>query len=266
MNSDVADHSRVNKEWERFLNGDEGLLKFERAMFGSLPSSPRCSLCYAPFEGPFKWLLKLMAKDPWRRNPNICRFCGNWLSKKGPGGAQIELTLLFADIRGSTSLAERLPSNEYVRLINQFFTSATESFVKNGGIIDQLVGDEAIGLFIPGFIGDGHVDAAYRSALQLLESTGHGQDREPRIPVGIGIHTGSAYVGCVGSAENFTEFTAVGNSMNTTARLTSKAAAGNIVMSKAAVQKSNVDTSKMRLDSFSLKGKEDSIPVYITEV
>ena len=137
----MVDKPRVNEEWARFLNGDERLLRIGQKLFRPLPSPPRCTLCYAPFKGPFRGLLKLMMKDPWPRNPNICRFCGNWLAKKGPGGAHVELSLMFADIRGSTRLAETLSSADYVSLINRFYESASAAFVRHGAIIDQLVGD-----------------------------------------------------------------------------------------------------------------------------
>jgi len=262
----MVDNPRVNEEWARFLNGDEHLLKIGQRMFRPLPSPPRCALCYAPFKGPFKWLLKLMMKDPWPRNPSICRFCGNWLGKKGPGGAYVELTLLFADIRGSTRLAETLSSADYVSLINRFYESATTAFVRHGAIIDQLVGDEAIGLFLPGFVGADHAAVAYRAAIDLLAATGHGPDARPWVPVGVGVHTGTAFVGSVGSEQNFTEFTAVGDVVNTTARLASEAEEGEVVLSSTAAEKSSIDATNMRKELLNLKGKAESVSVYVSSI
>ena len=262
----MADRQEVNEGWERFLTGKENLLKIAQPMFRKLPKSPRCVLCYAPFKGPFTWPLKLMAKDPWPRNPNVCRFCGYWLRNKGPGGAHVELTLLFADIRGSTQLAETLPPDEYVDLINRFYESATDAFVRHGAIIDQLVGDEAIGLFLPGFVGQDHVAIAYQAATDLLAATGHGGGGDPWVPVGIGVHTGTAFVGSVGSEQNFTEFTAVGDSVNTTARLASKADMGEVVISSTAVEGSSIDPTGMRRESFDLKGKAESYSVYVSSI
>jgi adenylate cyclase len=262
----MVDKREVNRDWARFLNGDELLLKFGQAMFRTLPSPPRCALCYAPFNGPLKWPLKLMMKDPWPRNPSICRFCGDWLRKKGPGGADVELTLLFADIRGSTRLAETLSSADYVSLINRFYESATGAFVHHGAIIDQLVGDEAIGLFLPGFVGEDHPAVAYRAAVELLEATGHGQGGQPWVPVGVGVHTGTAYIGSVGSEQNFTDFTAIGDAVNTTARLASAAAAGEVVVSSTAADESSIDVTNMRNTSLDLKGKEESFPVYVASI
>lgn len=96
-------------------------------------------------------------------------------------------------------------------MINRFYETATTAFVQHGAIIDQLVGDEAIGLFLPGFVGPDHAGVAYRAATDLLAGTGHGQDAQPWVPVGVGVHTGTAFVGSVGSEQNFTEFTVVGD-------------------------------------------------------
>jgi adenylate cyclase len=262
----MTDRQAVNETWERFLNGDEFLLKFGQTIFRPLPSAPRCAMCYVPFRGPFKWILKLMMKDPWSRNPTICRFCGDWLKTRGPGGAHVELTLLFADIRGSTRLAESLSSTDYVSLINRFYEAATEAFVRNGAIIDQLVGDEAIGLFLPAFVGPDHAAAAYRTALDLLVATGHGEGARPWAPVGVGIHTGTAFVGSVGSERNFTAFTAVGDAVNTTARLASEARAGEAVMSSTTAEMSGLDLTEMRSESLDLKGKSESLPVYVASI
>lgn len=262
----MNDQHAANEGWERFLNGDEHLLKFGQTIFRPLPRSPRCALCLAPFEGPFSWFLKFMMKDPWPRNPSICRFCGDWLKKKGPGGAYIELTLLFADIRGSTKLAESLPASDYVSLINRFYAAASAAFVQHGGVIDQLVGDEAIGLFLPAFVGPDHAAAAHRSALELLQETGHGQGNQPWAPVGVGIHTGTAFVGSVGSEANFTAFTAVGDAVNTTARLSSAAKSGQAVLSSAAAEESGLDLTKMIRTSLELKGKAERLSVYVASV
>lgn len=260
----MADRQEVSENWARFLSGDEHLLRIGQKMFRPLPSPPRCAICYAPFKGPFTWILKLMMKDPWSRNPSICRFCGDWLRRKGPGGAHVELTLLFADIRGSTQLAETLPDPDYVSLINRFYESATASFVEHGAIIDQLVGDEAIGLFLPAFVGADHAAAAHRAGIALLEATGHGDGSGPWVPVGIGVHTGTAFVGSVGSEANYTEFTAVGDAVNTTARLAAEAAAGEVVLSAAAAEASGIDLTTMEKRSLDLKGKAESASVYVS--
>src|ERR1700693_1573569 len=99
--------------WEAVLSGTNPWLRFGRSVFQHLPSPPRCKLCNAPFSGVGGWLMKLIGKSPWERNPRYCRFCIAVGPKRGPGGVEIECSLLFADVRGSTSLAERLSPREY---------------------------------------------------------------------------------------------------------------------------------------------------------
>jgi len=83
MSSDL-----VNERWRGLLEGSDPMLRFGRSVFRLLPSPPRCKLCYAPFSGPGAPLMRLLGKQPWSRNPQICRFCVNWLERRGPGGVE----------------------------------------------------------------------------------------------------------------------------------------------------------------------------------
>lgn len=263
MSGTDTDRERLNDAWARFLSGQERMVHIAQRVFRPLPAPPRCVLCYAPFKGPFAGVLKLIGKDPWPRNPNICRYCGDWLRKQGPGGANVELTLLFADIRGSTRLAESLPAPDYVDLINRFYAEATAAFVRHGAIIDQLVGDEAIGLFLPGFVGQRYTSAAIAAARDLLAATGHGPDGPPWAPLGIGIHTGEAFVGSVGSEANFTDFTAVGDTVNTTARLAARADTGEILVSAEAARQASLATERMSARTLEVKGKAEPLTAFV---
>ena len=90
-------------------------------------------------------------------------------ASKQPGGAEIELSLLFADVRGSTSMAERMPPDEYSRLIARFYGAAAGVIDERDGIVDKFVSDSAVALFIPGFAGNDHTADAIGSARALLE-------------------------------------------------------------------------------------------------
>jgi adenylate cyclase len=98
------------------------------------------------------------------------------------------------------------------------------------GLVDEFVGDEVVALFVPGFGGEDHAQRAVGAARQLLLETGN-DGSEPWIPVGAGVHTGVAYVGRVGE-DDACDFTAVGDAVNTTARLASSAGAGEILVSR----------------------------------
>lgn len=245
--------------WRAMLGGTDPVLKFGRSLLQHLPSAPRCKLCNAPFSGFGGRLMKLIGKSPWERNPRYCRFCIAWGPKRGPGGVEVETSLLFADVRGSTSLAARLSPREYGEIINRFYACATEVFVAHDAIIDQLVGDEAIGLFLPGYAGPAHARRAVEAALALVEALA---GSVPQLRIGAGVHTGTAFIGSVGSADSFTDFTALGDAVNVAARLAAAAGPGEILVSAAARASAPIPPGAERR-ALSIKGKAEPIEVFV---
>lgn len=253
----------INETWRGILLGTDPLLRRGRAIFRLLPSPPRCKMCHAPFGGIGSVVMRLLGKTPWKRNPRICGFCGRWALRKGPGGAEVPLSLLFADVRGSTPIAEQMSATAYGNLIGRFFKVATDVFVETGAIIDQLVGDEAIGLYLPAYAGEDHSRQAVCAAWSLLGATGHGTDREPWIPIGIGVHTGPTFVGTVGSEDTFTDFTALGDTVNTTARLSGAAGIGEVLVSTDAARDAGLVTEGLERRTLELKGKSAAFDVVV---
>ena len=176
-------------------------------------------------------LMRLVGKGPSNKNPN---FCGDCLTKTPIGGAEIELSLLFADVRGSTGLAQRLRPVEFAAYMNKFYSAGTDVLIRTDALIDKFMGDEVIGLYTPGFAGPNHADRAVQAAQELLRATGHADSEGPSLSVGIGVHTGVAYVGTVGSEAAVSDVTVLGDVANTTARLASAAGPGEILVSDAA--------------------------------
>ena len=125
--------------------------------------------------------------------------------------------MLFADVRGSTGLAERIPAQEFSQLISRFYGTAARVVDRWNGLVDKFVGDEVVALFIPGFAGEDHATRAVDAARELLRETGN-DGAEPWVPLGVGVHTGVAYVGRVGE-DAACDFTAIGDAVNTPARL-----------------------------------------------
>ena len=252
--------SRDPKEvWGAVLTGTDPVLKYGRSVLRLLPSSPRCKLCNAPFSGAGSVLMKLIGKTPWERNPRICRFCITSLPRKWPGGVELEASLLFADIRGSTTLAESMSPAQYGELINRFFRTATDAFVQHDAIIDQLVGDEAIGLFLPGYAGPRHAGQAVAAARTLIAAM---QKAEDGLPVGIGVHTGLVFIGSVGSPDSFTDFTALGDAVNTAARLASAARAGEILLSETSRAAAGITLEQVDERLLELKGKAEPFQAF----
>jgi adenylate cyclase len=233
-----------------------------RRSFRNVPSPPRCKMCLAPFAGIGGFLLKPWF-GPWERNAQLCKSCIGTLVKTGVGGAEVPVSLLFADIRGSTALGERLRPAEFSAVLSDFYRLAADAITSNDGIVDKFVGDEAIGLFLPAFAGPNHAAMAIAAGRALIAATRRGDaSRHGEIPVGAGVHTGVAYVGTLGSSEQISDFTALGDAVNTTARLASLAVAGELLVSVSAATLGQLDVTGRERRTVEVRGRESDLEVY----
>ena len=203
-----------------------------RRIQSRIPSSPRCKMCAAPFAGPGSLLMRLVGRARWPKNPKYCAGCFGML-RANHGGAEVECSLLFADIRGSTTLAEHMSPRDFTRLMGRFYDTSSEVLIDHDAFVDKFVGDEIIGIFVPAMAGASHARRAVEAAQALLRRTGHADPGGPWVPVGVGVNTGNAYVGSIGHGSD-TELTAMGDVVNTTARLSSVASAGEILVTLSA--------------------------------
>jgi adenylate cyclase len=186
---------------------------------------------------------------------------------KYPGGTEVEISMLFVDVRGSSQLAERMTPSDFSRLMNRFYKAATDVLIKTDAFIDKLVGDEVIGLYFPLFTGPNHARQAVLAAQQLLLITGHAEEQGPWIPIGIGIHTGIAFVGTVGGAEDtVNDITALGDNVNITARLVSVAAPGEAVISEVAYAAGGLDLGELEQRRLELKGMSEPVLARVLRV
>jgi len=145
-----------------------------------------------------------------------------------------DVTILFADIRSFTSLAEKMQANEVVSMLSQFFNVMVDIIFKNNGILDKFIGDQLMAVFglVPS--ANHHSFDAITSAIAMQDATEElmrerAEQGKETFAVGIGINTGSAIVGNVGS-ENRMDYTAIGDSVNTAARLQQIAKGGEILI------------------------------------
>jgi len=226
-------------DWRRRLDGSDQGIRPLRRFWRSLPSPPRCKLCLRPFNGPGGAVMRMIGLGPWEKNPKYCRGCYQDIDANH-GGAEIELSMLFADVRGSTGIAEGMAPLEYSNLLNRFYEIATRVLVDREAVVDKFVGDEVVGLFVPGMAGLDHATRAIDAARALLIATGHDSADGPWIPIGAGVHTGVAFVGSVGD-RGVTDFTALGDSVNAAARVASMAGAGETLVTRAAIESSGLD-------------------------
>lgn len=168
------------------------------------------------------------------------------------------------DVRGSTTLAESMRPTDFSQLMNRFYAVATDVMVKTDALIDKLVGDEVIGLYLPGWAGPNHARLAVKAARDLLHATGHGTPHGPWLPVGVGVHTGIAFVGTVSGTEGtVTDLTALGDTVNIAARLASTAGPGEALISHATYAAAGVDLGDLEQRQLELKGKSQPIGVHV---
>src|SRR6185436_2125232 len=145
--------------WRKFFEQGGDTYRRMRWVFKQLPAEPRCLMCGAPFTGPGAPLMRVIGKRPSNANPNWCTGCFDYMTKHR-GGAEVEGAFLFADIRGSTALAERLSSSEYHDLLERYFATATSAVFKYDGFVDKFVGDELVALFYPLLTGERFAERA----------------------------------------------------------------------------------------------------------
>jgi len=254
--------------WHKMLTEGDPMTRRFRHLHGLLPSSPRCVSCYSPFAGVGGALgrIGLFLSRPSPKNPRFCTACEAF-NTKFPGGAEVVLTMLFVDVRGSTSIAEKMNTTEFSRLMNRFYEATINVLVHADAFIDKLVGDEVTALFIPGYAGKEHARRAVEAGQALLRVTGHGEPGGPWIPVGVGIHTGTAWVGAIAGASGATaDFTALGDNVNIAARLASKAGAGEVLISDSTYAASGLDLGVVEHRQLELKGKSEPIGVRVMRV
>jgi adenylate cyclase len=258
----------VDEMWRKHLIEGNVRTKQWRHLFGMLPSNPRCVNCHTPFAGFGSVLLRLLRGPLTLRsvkNPRYCAGC-HFFTTQFPGGAEIELTMLFVDVRGSTTIAETMNNTEFSQLMNRFYEATINILVQADAFIDKLVGDEVTALFIPGYAGKDHARKAVEAGQELLRVTGYREAGGPWIPIGVGVHTGTAWVGSiVGASGAGADFTALGDNVNIAARLASKAGAGEVLVSESAYNKAalNTNTEKRTLE---LKGRSEPVTVHVLKI
>jgi adenylate cyclase len=170
--------------------------------------------------------------------------------------------VLFADIRGSTTIAEHMEPSAYAALLNRFYHVASEVLVRHDAIVDKLIGDEVMALFIPGVCGAGYKRLAAEAAVALLAGVGYRNGAKVWMPVGAAVNSGVSYVGNVGG-EGTVDFTAVGDTVNAAARLASAAAAGEILLNEAVFAAVADKFPAQESRTMQLRGREAPVSVRV---
>jgi adenylate cyclase len=248
------------EDWETIWRmHDRGMGGLAAKLFRSLPTSPRCAICAAPFAGLGARIVGPLGYRPSRKNPTICSVC---VESSPPGGVTQRAGVMFADLRGFTKRFDGGDPRAASELLGRFYRAA-EDVLFPIAVIDKLIGDEVMALYLPDLKPDLSREEVPATMLEhakaLLREVGYGSGSEPFFELGIGLDVGDAFVGNIGQRALY-DFTAVGDVVNTASRLQGQAAGGEIVLSARVVEGLPEPVGE-RVD-LTLKGKEHPEPAY----
>jgi len=218
----------------------------------ALPGDPRCAVCRAPFARIGGRIMRHFGYGPSRKNPRLCESC---FARIPDGGVQMSVGVLFADVRGFTALTERTSAAETTALLNRFYEVAI-AILSRDAIIDKLVGDQVMALYLPHLLSDRAPVRMIADARELVQATADD------LQIGVGIDFGPAVVGNVGSG-SVKDFTAIGDVVNTAARLQAAAGAGEVVVTLRAADLAAGDLEGAQPRTLELKGKAAPEPVVV---
>jgi adenylate cyclase len=187
---------------------------------------------------------------------------GPWLQ-----ATRRDVTILFVDIRGYTSYAERTPPAVVIDMLNQFFGVVADAIIRNGGFINKFLGDSIMAVFGAPAEQPDHTYRAARAGLEIQAAVGEfnrkrGEDGKEPIVVGIGINRGDVVAGTVGSRERM-EYTVVGDAVNVASRLTGAAKGSEILISRPAFESAADRLEVEPLPPLQLKGKAEPLEVFL---
>lgn len=258
---DYGEDAVRSEEWRAILTGtDRGLIRL-RKIWNRVPSSPRCKFCASPFKGPGRVLTKLIMHGQSNQNPLFCNACFSDLAKH-PGGAEVEISVLFADVRGSTGLAEQTTAARFRDLIQEFYRATSGAIDRNGGLIDKFMGDGVMALFIPIIAGENHSARAIQAGEDVLSAARSQRLTEGGVRIGVGVHSGPAFVGTVGSGDRL-DFSALGDTVNIAARLGSVAGPGELVVGRLSWDRAQRDLSGVEARQIPISGRTIGLDVIV---
>ena len=181
--------------------------------------------------------------------------------------SRVEVTVLFVDIRGFTSLSENKDLKSIVELLNDYFTLVTDAVIKHGGHINKFLGDEVMAVFGAPVPNAKHAEAAVRSALDIQADISRlnleNRDGFEDIFIGVGINSGEMVAGNLGSQRRM-EYTVIGDNVNIASRLTSRAKAGEILISSTThdLIRKNASFQIEEIGKVQVKGRKEEVDVF----
>ena len=185
------------------------------------------------------------------------------------GGVRKDITLVFVDIRGFTPLSEKMEPEDVINILNEYLDLCSRAVFAQEGTIDKFIGDGVMSIFGAPIEQTDHPERAIRAALQMQSEAGKLAERllaqyGRSVSFGIGINSGPAVVGNIGSTERL-DYTAIGDTVNLAARLESNAKPGQILISKETYERVKEKFRVTALDPIKVKGKENLVEIFQVE-
>jgi adenylate cyclase len=250
--------------WRAIFETGDPKLETIRRRHSQIPSAPRCRLCLAPFGGIGGFVLRWRGKGRAMRNPAYCDACDKFL-EAFPGGAEVRLSIVFADVRGSSQTASELGNAAFADYMDRFFRAARQAITETGGFVAEFRGDCAVGTFPQGLCGADHPRQAIACARLLLgDNAPRARDGSP-IPIGVGVHTGRAFLGTRGGPDgaNRQDVGVLGENANVAAFLSQGAAAGEAWITEDACAASGGALASAPRRDVSVKGAAAPIAIRV---
>jgi len=184
------------------------------------------------------------------------------------GGKKAVVTVLFADIRGFTSLSEKMEADEVSMILNEYFTEIEPIITKYNGVINKFIGDAVMAIFGEPIIDEKHAENAVKCANEMLETVKKLQHKwlnegKPKIEIGIGINTGEVFLGNIGSEKRM-EYTVIGDTVNLASRLESynKIYKTNFLISSTTYAAVRNIADVLKISEVSIRGKAQKTTIY----
>lgn len=184
------------------------------------------------------------------------------------GGKKANVTVLFADIRGFTSMSERMTAEEVSVILNEYFTEIEPIISKYNGVINKFIGDAVMAIFGEPIQDINHPQNAVKCAYEMLKKVEQLQDKwilegKPKIEIGIGINTGEAFVGNIGSEKRL-EYTVIGDTVNLASRIETynKVYKTNFLISSSTYSFVSNITDVIKISEVSIRGKAKKMDIY----
>ena len=219
-----------------------------------------------PIRGPLSIPLRMLGVKISRMNPNLCNICETMFTRvKRRKQIIVTSTVLFADLRGYTALSQDAASSEVVDMLHGFTDECAEAVWARDGIVNKFIGDAMLAIFNFPIMRDDHVQQAVLAAQDIQRRWAKRSSQAlagtaSALGLGIGIHTGKASIGEIGTA--YKDFTIIGPVVNMASRIQNAAGVGEILVSGDVYEQAKALFSGSQSRQFDLKGIDQSTTLH----